>query len=172
MELFHYWWGQMSMNKKIQSIILISILALGGCATGGFSPDVVSRDAAGKSQYVQSGTIVSIKKVTIEGDRESGNIFGSILGAIVGSNIGGEDDQTTQEVGAVVGTAVGSVVGQETSERISRKEGLEIIVKLDSNEREISIVQELSTDPDYAFSVGDEVRIVRSSGKSRVVPYN
>ena len=41
-----------------------------------------------------------------------------------------------------------------------------------SNEREISIVQELSTDPDYAFSVGDEVRIVRSSGKSRVVPYN
>jgi Outer membrane lipoprotein len=53
------------MNKKIQSIILISILALGGCATGGFSPDVVSRDAAGKSQYVQSGTIVSIKKVTI-----------------------------------------------------------------------------------------------------------
>ena len=172
MELFHYWWGQMSMNKKIQSIILISILALGSCATGGFSPDVVSRDAAGKSQYVQSGTIVSIKKVTIEGDRESGNIFGSILGAIVGSNIGGEDDQTTQEVGAVVGTAVGSVVGQEASERISRKEGLEIIVKLDSNEREISIVQELSTDPDYAFSVGDEVRIVRSSGKSRVVPYN
>ena len=160
------------MNKKIQSIILISILALGGCATGGFSPDVVSRDAAGKSQYVQSGTIVSIKKVTIEGDRESGNIFGSILGAIVGSNIGGEDDQTTQEVGAVVGTAVGSVVGQEASERISRKEGLEIIVKLDSNETEISIVQELSTDPDYAFSVGDEVRIVRSSGKSRVVPYN
>ena len=160
------------MNKKIQSIILISILALGGCATGGFSPDVVSRDAAGKSQYVQSGTIVSIKKVTIEGDRESGNIFGSILGAIVGSNIGGEDDQTTQEVGAVVGTAVGSVVGQEASERISRKEGLEIIVKLDSNEREISIVQELSTDPDYTFSVGDEVRIVRSSGKSRVVPYN
>jgi Outer membrane lipoprotein len=113
------------MNKKIQSIILISILALGGCATGGFSPDVVSRDAAGKSQYVQSGTIVSIKKVTIEGDRESGNIFGSILGAIVGSNIGGEDDQTTQEVGAVVGTAVGSVVSQEASERISRKEGKE-----------------------------------------------
>ena len=84
------------MNKKIQSIILISILALGGCATGGFSPDVVSRDAAGKSQYVQSGTIVSIKRVTIEGDRDSGNIFGSILGAIIGSNIGGDEDQTTQ----------------------------------------------------------------------------
>ena len=172
MELFHCWWGQISMIKKIQSIILVSILALGGCATGGFSPDVVSRDAAGKSQYVQSGTIVSIKKVTIEGDRDSGNIFGSILGAIIGSNIGGDDDQTTQEIGAVVGTAVGSTVGQEVSEKITRREGLEIIVKLASNEREISVVQEVSEDPDYAFRVGDEVRVVRSSGKSRVVPYN
>ena len=27
------------MNRKIQSLILISILTLGGCATGGFSPD-------------------------------------------------------------------------------------------------------------------------------------
>ena len=98
------------MNRKIQSLILISILTLGGCATGGFSPDVVSRDAAAKSQYVQSGVVVSIRNVTIEGDRTSGNIFGSILGAIVGSNIGGEGDETTQEVGAVVGTAVGSVV--------------------------------------------------------------
>ena len=41
-----------------------------------------------------------------------------------------------------------------------------------SNEREISVVQEVSEDPDYAFKVGDEVRVVRSSGKSRVVPYN
>ncbi len=160
------------MNKKIQSIILMSILTLGGCATGGFSPDVVSRDAAGKSQYVQFGTIVSVKRVTIEGDRDSGNIFGSILGAIIGSNIGGDEDQTTQEIGAVVGTAVGSTVGQEVSEKITRREGLEIIVKLTSNEREISVVQEVSEDPDYAFKVGDEVRVVRSSGKSRVVPYN
>ena len=160
------------MNRKIQSLILISILTLGGCATGGFSPDVVSRDAAAKSQYVQSGVVVSIRNVTIEGDRTSGNIFGSILGAIVGSNIGGEGDETTQEVGAVVGTAVGSVVGQNVSENLSRKPGVEIIVKFDSNNREISIVQEMPEDVDYSFRAGDQVRIVRSGGKSRVVPYN
>ena len=83
------------MNKKLQTIVLLSLLALGGCATGGFSPDVVSRDAAAKSQYVQSGEVVSIRNVTIEGDRDSGNIFGSVLGAILGSNIGGDDDETT-----------------------------------------------------------------------------
>jgi outer membrane lipoprotein SlyB len=160
------------MNRKIQSLILISILTLGGCATGGFSPDVVSRDAAAKSQYVQSGVVVSIRNVTIEGDRTRGNIFGSILGAIVGSNIGGEDDETTQQVGAVVGTAVGSAVGQNVSESLSRKPGIEIIIKLDSNNREISIVQEMPEDVDYSFRAGDQVRIVRSGGKSRVVPYN
>ena len=160
------------MIKKIHILILLSILALGGCATGGFSPDVVSRDAAAKSQYVQSGVVVSVRNVTIEGDRDSGNLFGSILGAIVGSNIGGEDDETTREVGAVVGTAVGSVVGQNVGESLSRKAGVEIIIKLDANEREISIVQEMPEDVDYSFRAGDKVRIVRSGGKARVVPYN
>ena len=160
------------MIKKIHILILISILALGGCATGGFSPDVVSRDAAAKSQYVQSGVVVSVRNVTIEGDRAGGNLFGSVLGAIVGSNIGGEDDETTQQVGAVVGTAVGSVVGQNVGESLSRKAGVEIIIKLDTNEREISIVQEMPEDVDYSFRAGDKVRIVRSGGKARVVPYN
>ena len=160
------------MIKKIHILILLSILALGGCATGGFSPDVVSRDAAAKSQYVQSGVVVSVRNVTIEGDRDSGNLFGSILGAIVGSNIGGDDDETTQEVGAVVGTAVGSVVGQNVGESLSRKAGVEIIIKLDTNEREISVVQEMPEDVDYSFRAGDKVRIVRSGGKARVVPYN
>ena len=160
------------MIKKIHILILISILALGGCATGGFSPDVVSRDAAAKSQYVQSGVVVSVRNVTIEGDRDSGNLFGSILGAIVGSNIGGEDDDTTRQVGAVVGTAAGSVVGQNVGESLSRKAGVEIIIKLDTNEREISIVQEMPEDVYYSFRAGDKVRIVRSGGKARVVPYN
>ena len=160
------------MIKKIHILILLSILALGGCATGGFSPDVVSMDAAAKSQYVQSGVVVSVRNVTIEGDRARGNLFGSVLGAIVGSNIGGEDDETTQQVGAVVGTAVGSVVGQNVGESLSRKAGVEIIIKLDTNEREISIVQEMPEDVDYSFRAGDKVRIVRSGGKARVVPYN
>ena len=160
------------MIKKIHVLILLSILALGGCATGGFSPDVVSRDAAAKSQYVQSGVVLSVRNVTIEGDRDSGNLFGSILGAIVGSNIGSEDDETTREVGAVVGTAVGSVVGQNVGESLSRKAGVEIIIKLDTNEREISIVQEMPEDVDYSFRAGDKVRIIRSGGKARVVPYN
>ena len=65
--------------------------------------------------------------MTIEGDRDSGNLLGQ-FSVIVGSNIGGEDDETTPEVGAVVGTAVGSVVGQNVGESLSRKAGVEIII--------------------------------------------
>ena len=64
------------------------------------------------------------------------------------------------------------MVGQNVSENLSRKPGLEIIIKLDSNEREVSIVQEIPEDVDYSFRVGDKIRIVRSGGKARVVPYN
>ena len=72
------------MIKKIHILILLSILALGGCATGGFSPDVVSRDAAAKSQYVQSGVVVSVRNVTIEGDRDSGNLLGQFSVQLLG----------------------------------------------------------------------------------------
>ena len=67
------------MNKKALIIMLLSFLALGGCATGGFSPDVVSRDAAAKSQYVQSGEVVSIRNAIselgylLEGELRSSN---------------------------------------------------------------------------------------------------
>ena len=67
---------------------------------------------------------------------------------------------------------MGSVLWHNVSENLSRKPGVEIIVKLDTNNREISIVQEMPEDLDYSFRAGDQVRIVRSGGKSRVVPYN
>ena len=135
------------------------------------NPLVCPKARGGKVRLVNtimdhSAEIVSVRNVTIEGDRAGGNLFGSVLGAIVGSNIGGEDDETTQQVGAVVGTAVGSVVGQNVGESLSRKAGVEIIIKLDTNEREISIVQEMPEDVDYSFRAGDKVRIVRSGGKA------
>ena len=47
-----------------------------------------------------------------------------------------------------------------------------VIAFVEANEKEISIVQERSSDPEINFRVGDKVRIIRSAGRSRVVPYN
>ena len=84
----------------------------------------------------------------------------------------GGDGETSEQIGAIVGGLVGSVVGSEVGESISRKKGVEIIIKLDSNNREVAIVQEASEDEAQEVKAGDKVRIIRSAGRSRVVPYN
>ena len=116
---------------------------------------------------------MSVQAVTIEGDRDVGTASGTVLGAIVGSGAGERSaDGDSSQVGAIVGGLIGSVVGSEVGEKISRKEGIELVIKLEANEKEISIVQERSSNPEINFRVGDKVRIIRSAGRSRVVPYN
>jgi len=157
-------------------ISLTVIMFLLGCATGGFQADVVARDAAGKTQYVQTGVVTQVRSVIIEGDRDVGATSGTVLGAIVGSGAAGRaadgDGETSEQIGAIVGGLVGSVVGSEIGESISRKEGVEIIIKLDTNNREVAIVQEAAKDSSLEVKAGDKVRIIRSAGRSRVVPYN
>lgn len=164
----------MSMNKLFINIFFVMLIS--GCATGGFQADVVARDASGKAQFVQTGTVMSVREVTIEGDRDVGATSGTVLGAIVGSGAGERsadgDGETSAGIGAIVGGLIGSVVGSEVGEKISRKEGIELVIKLQANDKEISIVQEISTDPVINFRAGDKVRIIRSAGRSRVVPYN
>ena len=164
------------MNKLNSIISILVILSFVGCATGGFQADVVARDAAGKSQYVQTGVVTQVRSVIIEGDREVGATSGTVLGAIVGAGAAeraaGGDGETSEQIGAIVGGLVGSVVGSEVGESISRKKGVEIIIKLDSNNREVAIVQEASEDEAQEVKAGDKVRIIRSAGRSRVVPYN
>ena len=55
------------MSNKLKIFLTFSLIFLTSCATGGFKPNVVPRDAAGKSQIVLSGTVVSVKEVIIEG---------------------------------------------------------------------------------------------------------
>ena len=155
---------------------LTVIMSLLGCATGGFQADVVARDTAGKTQYVQTGVVTQVRSVIIEGDRDVGATSGTVLGAIVGSGAAGRaadgDGETSEQIGAIVGGLVGSVVGSEIGESISRKDGVEIIIKLDTNNREAAIVQEAAKDSSLEVKSGDKVRIIRSAGRSRVVPYN
>ena len=132
------------MSKKIKIFLTFSLIFLTSCATGGFKPNVVPRDAAGKSQIVLTG---SAAKRSADGDGE-----------------------TSELIGGLVGGLVGSVVGSEVGESLSRKKGLELIILLENNGKEISVVQEISEDLNYNFRKGDEVRIIRSAGRTRVVP--
>ena len=58
---------------------------------------------------------------------------------------------------------VGGIAGAAAEEGLTRKDGIEVTVKLDSGNL-IAVVQEA----DEQFSPGDKVRIVESGGVARV----
>ncbi len=145
---------------RLFTISLISIL-LAACASSN-SGSVYSRDEARKVQTVKTGVIESVRQVKLEGTKSPvGTVAGGAVGGIAGSSIGG--DGKSGVVGAVIGAVVGGIAGAMAEEGITRKDGVELTVKLDGGGL-IAIVQEA----DEVFTPGEKVRILESGGVSRV----
>jgi len=79
---------------------------------------------------------------------------------MAGSNVGGGRGST---VGAILGAVAGGMAGSAIEERVSKKDGVEITVKLDNGQL-VAIVQEA----DEEFHPGEQVRILSRAGTSRV----
>jgi outer membrane lipoprotein SlyB len=140
------------MKKSgIALCILFAVLLATGCASSR-SGEVYSRDQARKAQTVQMGTVQSVKAVQIEGTKSPvGAIAGGAVGAGVGQAIGSGTGRT---LATVLGAVGGAVAGSAVEEEVTKKDGLEITVRLDDR-RLISVVQEA----DVYFQVGERVRI-------------
>ncbi|MEL0238306.1 MAG: hypothetical protein VW963_10280 [Candidatus Neomarinimicrobiota bacterium] len=136
------------------------------CVNYSYSPDVVSRSDAQRTQYVVLGTIVDINSVTIEGDREIGAYAGAFIGGAAGKNI--TDSELESDVAAILGGLVGSAVGSKIGSNITSKDGVELIIETDAG-RLLSIIQEKNQS--YSYSVNQRVKIIKGNGKSRVVPF-
>ena len=130
------------------------------------APDVVNREDAQKEQYVVIGGIEDINEVTIEGDREAGAIAGGLIGGAAGNSV--TDSEPESDIATVIGGLVGSAVGAELGSNFTKKEGIELLIRTETG-RLISIIQEVSK---YDFVLNQKVRIVKRSGKSRVIPFN
>lgn len=139
--------------------VLFAIVS--GCASSR-SGEVYSRDEARQVQTVETGTVESIKQVRIEGTKTPiGTAAGGVAGGVLGSTVGGGSGRT---VATVIGALVGAAAGTAAEEGITRKPGLEIIVKKD-NGQTIVVVQE----DDVVISAGDRVRIITArDGITRV----
>jgi outer membrane lipoprotein SlyB len=83
-----------------------------------------------------------------------------VLGGLAGSNVGRGSGATA---GAVVGAVLGGLAGQAIEEKSSKKEGLEITIKLDNGQL-IAVTQEA----DETFRPGARVRILSGDGVTRV----
>ncbi len=148
---------------RIIQLITLAFLAvfLAACASSN-SGSVYSRDEARKTQTVKTGVVESVRQVKLEGTKSPvGTVAGGAVGGIAGSSIGG--DGKSGMVGAVLGAVVGGIAGAMAEEGITRKDALEITIKLDGGGL-VAIVQEA----DEVFKAGEKVRIIETGGVSRV----
>ncbi len=147
---------------KFSKLIFVAILSvlLAACASSN-SGSVYKRDDARKVQTVKTGVVESVRTVKLEGTKSPvGTVAGGAVGGIAGSSVG---HGRGSAIGAVIGAVAGGVAGSAIEEGVTRKDALEITVKLDGGAM-IAIVQEA----DEEFHPGDKVRIVEGGDTSRV----
>ena len=140
--------------------IALTGLMLAGCASSN-SGAVYSRDEARKVQTVKTGVVEGVRQVKLEGTKSPiGTIAGGAVGGIAGGSIGGGKGSA---IAAVIGAVAGGLAGSALEEGVTRKDALEITVKLDGGGL-IAIVQEA----DEPFNIGEKVRIIENGENSRV----
>src|SRR5690606_3523594 len=145
--------------SRLLALLALSLF-LAACASSQ-SGSVYSRDEARKTQTVRMGVVESVRTVRIEGTKSPvGTVAGGAVGGIAGSSIG---HGRGSAAAAVVGAVVGGLAGAAAEEGLTRKDGLEITVKLD-NGTMLAIVQEA----DEQFHPGERVRLIESRGTTRV----
>jgi outer membrane lipoprotein SlyB len=145
--------------SKLLLATLISVF-LAACASSN-SGSVYSRDDARKVQTVKTGVVEGVRAVKLEGTKSPvGTVAGGVVGGVAGGSIG---HGRGSAIGAVIGAVAGGIAGSAIEEGVTRKDALEITVKLDGGAM-IAIVQEA----DEEFHPGEKVRIVENADTSRV----
>ena len=148
-------------NYLVLFLVLITT-GLAGCASN-LSGDTYSRSEARTTQQVEFGEIIILRTVQIEGTKTPvGAGAGAVVGGIAGSTVGRGKGSSIM---AVIGAVAGGMAGAAVEEGVTRSQGVEITVRLDSG-RTVAIVQALS--PHEKFAVGDQVRVISRGGTSRV----
>lgn len=149
------------MSIRPLALAVIAALTLAGCASSK-SGNVYSRDQARHEMTVRMGVVESVREVTMEGTKSGvGTASGAVIGGVAGSNVGRGKGAV---VGTVLGAVVGGIAGHAVEEGVTRKQAMEITVRLDSGQM-IAVVQE--GDP-AEFRAGDQVRVLSGRGDTRV----
>jgi outer membrane lipoprotein SlyB len=147
--------------RTFQLFALLCLSALIAACASPKAGDVYSRDQAQQPQTVKMGVVESVRNVKIEGTKTPiGAGAGAAIGGVAGSSVG---QGKGSAIGAIAGAVVGGLAGAAAEEGLTREDGLEITVKLDSGAM-VAIVQEANEQ----FQPGDRVRILEGGGTTRV----
>ena len=138
-----------------------AMMTIAGCASS--SSNVYTYDQTMRAQTVDTGTVESVKAIIIQASNPPivGGAVGGVTGGVLGSTVGrGHGRDVATIVGALAGAALGAAIEHEAG----TKNGLEIVVNLDSG-RTIVVVQEA----DVPMYPGDRVRILTApDGTTRI----
>lgn len=146
-------------TTQLLAIGLLSLI-LAACASSN-SGSVYSRDDARRVQTVKTGIVESVRQVKLEGTKTPiGTVAGGAIGGIAGSSIGHGHGSA---IGAVIGAVAGGIAGSAIEEGVTRKDALEITVKIDGGAL-VAVVQEA----DEQFRAGDRVRLIENGETTRV----
>ncbi|CAK0776865.1 Outer membrane lipoprotein pcp [Gammaproteobacteria bacterium] len=153
------------LKLSLPMVATAALLGVGGCATEGLGNADYSRTQARGEQHIRAGVVEYVRPVKIEGTNTGvGAMAGASLGGLAASEIG----QGTGSIAAAIGGAVlGAVAGQMAEAALTKEEGLEITVELDSGKK-IAVTQAA----DEMFRVGDRVRILGNGETTRVTHEN
>lgn len=153
------------MHKSLRTSLqlaasALAVLMMAACASSD-SGSTYSRSQARSEMHVRMGVVESVRRVTIEATRSGvGAVAGGAVGGVAGSEIGHGKGST---VGSILGAVAGGIAGQAIEDKVNKKDGLEITIKLDNGQL-IAVTQEA----DEAFQVGERVRVLSGGGATRV----
>jgi len=153
---------KMVLSRNITSLVIAMFMV--SCSYSSLRPEVVDRSSAQRMQTVIFATVVSIDRVILSGDGDTGAVVGALIGGAAGASV--TDSETESDIAGVIGALAGSAVGAKLGDAATRKPAIELMLDLDSG-KTVSIIQE---EGDYSFAVGQRVKIIKSKGKSRVMP--
>ncbi len=147
--------------RSLRLIVILGIAALLAACASSNSGGVYSRDEARKVQTVKTGVVESVRQVKLEGTKTPiGTGAGAVVGGVAGSSVGHGKGSA---IAAVLGAVAGGLAGSAAEEGFTRKDGVEITVKLDSGTM-VAVVQEA----DEPYYPGEKVRLLESGGVTRV----
>ena len=151
---------------QIKTIAGIAIIAGALLATACVSPDsanVYQKGDMRRLGTVRSGVVEQIRQVKMEDSQGIGAIAGGAIGGIAGSARVGRGSGSS--IAGVIGALLGGLLGDQLERGITRKDVLEIIVRLNTGER-LLVVE----DTDVVLQPGQAVDIIDNGKTARVVP--
>jgi outer membrane lipoprotein SlyB len=146
------------------AIAISTVMLVSGCAKPSASANVYNYSQTQRDQIVRNGTVINVRPITIQSDQTSGGgaIAGGAVGGVAGSAVGGGTGRTLAIIG---GALLGALAGNAVEDRMGRKDGLEITVRLDNGETRV-----IAQEADLPIMMNQRVQVISGAGPTRVVP--